>query len=164
MNKKINRLQNLVNQIKNDITIPILSDFLNWFYDKLNIHFNKKTPNLKYQKWDIYFVSLWNNIWSELNKNRPCVVYSKRSYNNKNWVVIIPLKSLKKKKIINKFQVKISKSKTNWLEKDSIVDIFYIKNLSTKRINKYIWKLEELYLEEIDKKIIKMFWLKKEKQ
>ena len=35
MKNKINKLQNLVNKFKNDITLPILSNFLNWFYNKI---------------------------------------------------------------------------------------------------------------------------------
>jgi len=57
MNKKLNKLQNLIEKIKNDINIPILSEFLNWFYEKLDIHFNKNTPSLSISKWEIF---LWN--------------------------------------------------------------------------------------------------------
>ena len=55
MDKKINRLQNLVNQIKNDITIPILSDFLDWFILKLHFYFFKEEKNL-YSKNEIFFM------------------------------------------------------------------------------------------------------------
>ena len=160
--KKLKEFEQLIkNYLQNEIYLPIISDFLEWFWEKIKIHFNKNTPNLKFQKWDIYFVNLWKNIWSELNKTRPCIIYSKKSFNNKNWVIIIPLKSFKWK-IIEKFQVKIEKNKWNWLEKDSIVDIFQIKNISTKRLNKYIWKLDKKYFNEIDNKISNMLWLKKQ--
>lgn len=65
---KLNKIWNLIDKIKNEINLPIISEFLEWFYEKINIHFNKKTPNLKLNKWDIYFVNLWKNIWSELDK------------------------------------------------------------------------------------------------
>ena len=158
---KINKIIELIWKIKTDITVPLISEFLDWFYDILNIHFNKNEPNLKYQKWEIYFVNLWKNIWSELNKTRPCIIYSKRSYNNKSWVIIIPLKSAKNKKIIEKFQIKVQKNNINNLRKDSIIDIFYIRNISTKRINKFIWKLNKEELLKIDELISKMFWIKK---
>jgi hypothetical protein len=34
---KLNKLWNLIDKFKNDITLPIISDFLEWFYEKLNI-------------------------------------------------------------------------------------------------------------------------------
>jgi len=71
---KLNKIWNLIDKIKNDINLPIISDFLEWFYEIIEINFNKKIPSLKLNKWDIYFVKLWQNIWSELNKNRPCIV------------------------------------------------------------------------------------------
>ena len=158
---KINKIIELIWKIKTDITIPLISELLDWFYEILYIHFNKNEPNHKYQKWEIYFVNLWKNIWSELNKTRPCIIYSIKPYNNKSWAIIIPLKSFKNKKIIEKFQVKIDKNEINNLNKSSLIDIFYIRNISSKRINKYIWKLNKNDLLEIDNKVSKMFWIKK---
>jgi hypothetical protein len=48
--KKINRLKNLVESLKSDINNEFISHFLRWFYEKINIHFNKKIPNLKLNK------------------------------------------------------------------------------------------------------------------
>jgi len=47
---KIDNLSHLINKIKNDINLPIISEFLEWFYEKINIHFNKKSPDLKLNK------------------------------------------------------------------------------------------------------------------
>ncbi len=52
------------------------------------------------------------------------------------------------------------KSEFNNLNKDSICDIFHIRNISTKRINWKIWNIENKYIDEIDKKVFKMFDLK----
>lgn len=38
---KLNKILNLIEKIKNDITLPIISDFLEWFYEKIDINFNK---------------------------------------------------------------------------------------------------------------------------
>ena len=157
---KLNKIQNFIEKIKNDITLPIISEFLEWFLEKLNIHFNKETPKIKFNKWELYFVNLWKNIWSELNKTRPCIIYSKKSFNNINSIIIIPLKSYKGKDLINKFHIKVLKSLDNSLKKDSICDIFHIKNISTKRLKWKIWVLEKKYLDEIDEKVIKMFNIK----
>ncbi len=158
---KINKLFEKINYIKSDITIPLISDFLDWFIEIIDLHFNNKTLKLKFNKWDIYLVNLWKNIWMELNKERPCIVYSKRSYNTINSIIVLPLKGKKIwKKLINKFHIEIKKSKFNYLWKDSICDIFYIRNISTKRVGKFIWKLENEYLSEIDEKISRMFDIK----
>ena len=157
LKNKTNKLFEKISEIRNDVTISLISDFLDWFIEVFELHFNKKTLKLKFNKWDIYFVDLWKNIWNELNKLRPCIVYSKKSYNNINSIIILPLKSYKGKKIINKFHIKLECSQTNNLKKDSICDIFHIKNISTKRLKWKIGNLETQYLKYIDKKIAKMF-------
>ena len=158
---KLNRINNLIERVKNDINLPIISDFLEWFFEKLDIHFNKNISNLKLNKWDIVFVKLWKNIWSELNKTRPCLVYSNKLSNFWNTVIIVPLKSYKWKININ-FNIFIKSSENTSLNKDSIVDISSIRQISKKRIFKRIWKLDKKYLNEIDSKIIKIFSIKKD--
>jgi hypothetical protein len=37
---KLNKISNLIEKIKNDINLPIISDFLEWFYEKLDLNFN----------------------------------------------------------------------------------------------------------------------------
>ena len=160
MNKKINKLQNLINKIKNDITIPILSDFLDWFYNKLNFHFNRKRPDLKLSKWNIYFINLWQNIWSELNKSRPCIVYSRSLFNRWNTVTIIPIKSYNGKKFRRNINIFIKASDENCLDEDSMIDISWIRQIDKKRLWMYIWNLEYEYILKIDKKILKYFWIK----
>ena len=32
---KLNKIWNLIDKIKNNINLPIISDFLEWFYEKL---------------------------------------------------------------------------------------------------------------------------------
>jgi len=157
---KLNKIGNLIDKIKSDLSAPVLSEFLEWFYEKLDINFNKKTPDLKFKKWDIYFVNLWKNIWSELNKTRPCIVYSSKKANFWNTVVIIPLK-LFKWKINNNFNLLLAKSKEFWLEKDSIADLVWIRQISKKRINKRIWRIWKISLNDIDNKILNIFWIKK---
>ena len=155
---KLNRIQNLIEKIKNDITLPLISDFLDWFLEKLDIHFNKNTPSLKLNKWEIYFVKLGQNIWWELNKERPCIIYSDKKYNWWNTVLIIPLKSYKGK--INNYFNTFIKSENNELKKDSIADLWAIRQISKKRILTKAWKINEKDLEKIDKKLIKILWIK----
>jgi len=148
MNKKLNKIWDLVNKIKNDITIPILSDFLDWVYEKLNIHFFRNVRYFVPKQWDIFYVKLWYNIWSELNKTRPCIVISKRKFNTWWTVIVVPLKSYKWKD--KKYFIKIQSSKNNKLWKDSLVDIFAIRQVDKKRLLNRIWSLEKEYVDEIN--------------
>jgi len=157
---KLNKIWNLIDKIKTDITLPIISEFLEWFYEKLNFHFNKKEPKNILRKWDIYFVNLWKNVWSELNKNRPCIIYSWLKYNKWNTVIILPLKSYKGNTNYF-FNVFIKATKYNNLKLDSIIDLSWIRQISKKRINLKRWVIEEKYLKEIDKKVLKLFQIKK---
>ncbi len=159
--KKLNKIWNYIEKIKNDINLAIISDFLDWFLEKLEIHFwNKNNKLLKFNKWDIYFVKLWKNIWTELNKNRPCIIYSDFYFNNWNDLIIIPLKWYKWN-LNKKIHIYLSKKNYWFLIKDSIIDLKWIKQVSKKRIWKKIWILDKDILSKIDKKIIKIFGIKK---
>lgn len=153
---KLNKIWNLIGEIKNDINLEIISEFLEWFYEKINIHFNKKSPDLKLNKWDVYFVNLWKNIWDELNKNRPCIIYSGYFFNNWNSVTVIPLKSYRWK--INKnFNIFI---KNDFLDNPSIIDVWWIRQVSKKRIWLFLWTIGNDFLQKVDKKILKLFTIK----
>jgi len=156
---KLNKIWNLIDKIKNDINLPIISDFLEWFHELLNLNFNKNEPNLQLNKWDIYFVNLWKNIWSELNKIRPCIIYSNYFFNNWKTTVVIPLKSYKWK-INKKVHILIYWNKINNLKLDSIVDLLSIRQVSKKRILLKRWFLSKKELEKIDKQILKIFEIK----
>ena len=157
---KLNKIWNLIDKIKNDINLNIISDFLEWFYEKIILNFNKKDIDLKVNKWEVYFVNLWKNIWWELNKVRPCIIFSDYKYNWWNTVLIIPLKSYKWK-VNNKFNIFIKSTKNNNLRLDSIVDLVAIKQVSKKRIKWFIWNIEEEYIFKINKKLLKIFNIKK---
>ncbi len=156
---KLNKIKNLVEKIKNDITLPLISDFLDWFLEKLEIHFNWLEKNLELSRWEIFFVNLWKNIWWELNKIRPCIIYSHKKYNYWNTIIIIPLKSYKWK--INKnFHIFIKHWKNN-LKKDSIADLGSLRQVSKKRLKWSIWIIENDILLKIDKKLTKILLQKK---
>ena len=157
---KLNKIWYLIKKIKTDNTLPIFSDFLEWFYRKLELNFVENSKNFELQKWDIFYIELWKNIWSELNKIRPCIVYSKKYANKWNTVIVIPLKSYKWTKTW--FNILIKKTGLNKLKKDSIVDLTWIKQVSKNRIKWYIWKIENNILLQIDNKILNIFWIKKE--
>ncbi|MDQ7009259.1 MAG: type II toxin-antitoxin system PemK/MazF family toxin [Candidatus Gracilibacteria bacterium] len=156
---KLNKIGNLIDKIKTDINLSIISDFLEWFYETLNLNFNQKEPNLNLNKGEIFFIDLGKNIGSELNKIRPCIIYSGRKYNKSNTVIIIPLKSYKGK-INNNFNIFIKSTKYNNLTVDSMVDLSGIKQVSKKRIRLKKGNLEYKYIDKIDKYILKIFEIK----
>lgn len=156
--KKINKIQNLVEGLKSDINDQFISLFLTWFYEKISIHFYKKSPDLKINKWDIYYIELWQNIWSELNKTRPCIVSSIKKANFWNTIIVIPLKSFNWKKI-NNFQLFLEATNENCLNEDSIIDFSWIRQVSKKRLLDKIWNIKDF--DEIDNKIKFIFWIKK---
>ena len=161
--KKLEKFNKLVEKLlKQDVLVAVVSDFLDWFSKKLKIHFLNKQNKLIPKKWDIFYVNLWKNIWSELNKSRPCIVYSIKISNFWNTVLIIPLKSYKW--YINDFQLIIEATKYNNLQKKSIVDISSIRQVDKKRLLNKIWKIEKNYIKEIDNKILFIFWIKKQEE
>jgi len=48
--KKINRLKNFIEHLVNDVNLSIVSSFLDWFMDKLELHFLKPAPDFKFSK------------------------------------------------------------------------------------------------------------------
>ncbi|MDD3645912.1 MAG: type II toxin-antitoxin system PemK/MazF family toxin [Candidatus Gracilibacteria bacterium] len=156
--KKINRFKNLVESLKSDINNEFLSHFLRWFYEKINTHFNKKTPNLKINKGDIYYVELGQNIGSELNKTRPCLVISIKKSNFGNTIIIVPLKSFNGKNI-NNFQLFLEATSDNNLNEDSIIDFSGIRQVSKKRLLDRVGKINDFT--DIDNKLKLIFGIKK---
>ena len=99
------------------------------------------------------------NVGAELNKIRPCIIYSNRKFNAWWTVIIIPLRSYKWKN--KKFFVKIDPNNLNNLENVSLVDILSIRLVDKKRLLNRIWQLDNKSLKDIDNMVIKIFWIKK---
>jgi mRNA-degrading endonuclease toxin of MazEF toxin-antitoxin module len=109
---------------------------------KIKIHFKKIEGIFIPHKWEIYYVQLWKNISTELNKKRPCIVWSEKKYNAWWNLLILP-------------------SEINWLTRKSIITITDIKSVSKKRFSGKIWNIEEKNKQIIDEKLQAILWLKK---
>ena len=153
---KLNKIWNLIDKIKNDINLSIISDFLEWFYEKINLNFIKGRPDLVLNKWEVYLINLWKNIWSELNKNRPCLIISKTYFNKTNTTIVIPIKSYKWKSNRNT-QIIID---LHFLHNKSIIDILSIRQIDKKRINNYLWTVWKNNIMKVDKKLWRILWIK----
>lgn len=82
--------------------------------------------------WDIFDIELWINIWSELNKRRPCVVVSKSSFNKWNTVIVVPIRSIKQYSKLWSISFEIDIMWT-WLIKKSYLTPINIKEVSKKK-------------------------------
>ena len=158
---KIQLIISSIWKYSNDLFTDSISNILTWFNKKINIHFGVLVKNdFVPKRWEIYYIELGVNIWTEINKNRPCLVISPKKY-NKSWqVIVVPIKTFREN--INKnFQYIIKSSDCNWLTNDSIIDISHIKSVSKKRFSKKIWTIEEDFLCQINDWMSDILWIKK---
>lgn len=114
------------------------------------------------QKWpvkrgEVYFIDLGENIGSEENNLRPCVVLQSDAYNFSSPVFICAIIS-NSKLTIPDIQVKITSNcpyideKNNQRTLTGIIDLGQIKTVAKERIVKNIGKLKT-EMQEVDKKL-----------
>ena len=149
-----------ISSIYNDLLSENIGKFLRWFLDSLKIHFSRKIIIRQYKKWDILLIDLGQNIWSEICKRRPCVVFSEKKYNHTDSLVVIPLKSYKNKSV-SKFEIMIKADKDNLLYKNSLVSFISIREISKKRIIKHLWRFNAYDMNNISNKFLDFFGYKK---
>ena len=158
-------LENLniyINKIYTVANSEFITNILNRYKDLLYIHFEWQIDKRYYKKWDIVWVNLWYNVWTELNKKRPCVVYSWKNHNQTDNIVIIPIKTYKWK-LIDNFQIYINHDDQNNLKNDSLINILSIRSISKKRISQRFGKLSNNDISNLDKKIMYIFEINKNK-
>lgn len=161
ISSKLEKIKQKINSLSDDIFIPNVLQFLERFERKLFLHFEAKIwEKFIPKKWDIYFVELWSNIKAEINKTRPCMIYSDEYANQWDTIVILPLKTLYWK-LNYKFEILIQESKINWLKKKSRLTITQIRSVSKVRLKWKIGKLESSYIWQIEERIKIIFWLNK---
>jgi len=163
MNTKLNKIQNLIEKIKNDITLPLISNFLDWFLEKLDIHFNKENNyKWKISQYSIFIADLWQNIWYEISKRRPVLILSSTWYSSVwNDILIVWITDLydenwNKKKIYD-FDIVLNDYKKYWLNKESIIRLSTIRQIDKKRLIYRKWKLDRSFSKEIKNKFYNLF-------
>lgn len=107
----------------------------------VNYTMHVKTPNFVPQYGEIYDIDLGINIWSELQKTRPCIVISNYTFNKWDTISVIPVTSLKEYKKIGIISPTIYKNDKNNLDNDSIVLIAKLREVSKKRIQSKRWEI-----------------------
>lgn len=101
------------------------------------------------KKGEIWLTSLPQQIGKEQLGERPALVIADTEV---GLIIVIPLTSNLK---LSKYQhtIKISPSKQNSLDKESIAHIFQLRSVDKRRLLYKIGNLENYYLEKIDKAI-----------
>jgi mRNA-degrading endonuclease toxin of MazEF toxin-antitoxin module len=135
-----------------------LMNNISWFITKMKISNYKETEKV-FAKWSLYYVDFWINIWSETNGCRPALIYKSTKYWYWRDTIVIPLTSYDTWKSIDKFDIILKQDEVSCLKNDSILKTRYIKNVSKKRIWKFIWFIETEKLKEtIKSKFNIMIW------
>lgn len=154
INKLISKLEQKSSQFVIETT-----NIINWFLLYLDLFFAKDNI-LYYNQWDILYIELWLNIWSELSKPRPCLVFSDSIANRWDTIIILPIKTYKWK-LPHKFCVMIDDFEKIWLKNKSYISITDIRSISKKRITRNLWKIDIYILKSINRKIEKIFNIRK---
>ncbi len=95
-----------------------------------------------YNKRQVYVISYWINTGSEINWDRPGIIY--KDTNNTLWddVIVIPLTSALMEKQSDKFDVFVPKDAKNNLFQNSFARWRQIRSVSVKRLGKLIGTIE----------------------
>lgn len=137
-----------------------ITNHINWFFKKIEINSESRGKPKIFDKYSIYSVDFWMNIWSEINWLRPCLIYKNNRHNNKDIITIIPFSSYNIDKKISKFDILIKSDEYNKLSSDSLLRIDLLSCISKKRIKKKIWVLDKSLYKYINPKIIQLIWIK----
>ena len=97
-----------------------------------------------FQKWQIRVVNYGlNNTGSEINGNRPSIIYKHDDYTQGEDVTVIPLTSAIAGKLIDKFDVFVQKDENNVLFQNSHARLRQFKAVSVKKIGKPLGKITD---------------------
>lgn len=108
-------------------------------------------------KWQIYVVSYGMNTGSEVNGDRPSIIYKDSQNTFGEDVIVIPLTSAVREKLADKFDVLVGKDENNQLFQDSYARLRQIKAVSLKKIGRPLGKItNEKVMAAIDEGVAKM--------
>ena len=102
-------------------------------------------------KFDIILVDLNPVKWSEQAWIRPCIIIQNNFANNVAQTFVIAILS----SVIKDYPhtLIIDKSKENWLEIQSRIDLLQVRTIDKSRIIKKVWDLDENLKEILNDKI-----------
>lgn len=94
-----------------------------------------------YTKRQIYVVSYGMNTGSEINGDRPSIIYKASHSTFGDDVIVIPLTSVGKQKKSDSFDVFVGKNPNNKLFQNSLARLRQIRSVSTKRVGKKLGEI-----------------------
>lgn len=103
---------------------------------------------------EIWIINLDPTIGDEIQKTRPAVIVNNDSLGILDLRIIAPVTGWDNRFCNKSWFVKLKPDKTNGLDKDSAVDVFQIRSVSTKRFLRKTGEVSPLELEEIENKLI----------
>ena len=122
-------------------------------WNKLKINLNDSEKNINFHEKEIWYISMWENIWFEQNWKwnnflRPVIIYKKF---NKQIFYWIPLTSnIKKSKFYYNFEYKIWKNSSAILSQMRLFD--------AKRLFRRDWMISLNFYNELTIKIKKLLF------
>lgn len=126
--------------------------------DKIKVDLDKNC-NLKVFKGEIYLIDFAHCVGSEQKGKRPAVVLQNNQGNiTSTTTIVAPLTKQDNNK--HNIPTHILVSKNKFIEFDSIILMEQTRVIDKRRIIKYLGRLEDRYLDEIDRKIIKTFGIR----
>ena len=159
MSKELDVCKKLIDYL-NDIQKEEWEHFLYRSKKKIILHLKNISDIFVPHKGEIYYVQLGKNISTEINKKRPCMVWSEKKYNAWWNIVVLPIKSFRNTPI-KSYNILLIPTKYNWLQKSSLLTLTDIRSVSKKRFGGKIWTIDEQYIVEIDNKLSNILWLQK---
>jgi mRNA interferase MazF len=100
---------------------------------------------------EIWRINLNPTIGGEIQKIRPCIIVSDDAIGILPLKVIVPLTDWKERYNSADWMIKIVPDSENNLSKDSAIDCFQVRSLSTNRFVEKIGNITDNYMEQIEK-------------
>lgn len=132
-----------------------IKNHVNWFVDSLKQN-STTVEKQTYTKWQIYVVNYWMNTGSEINGNRPSIIYKDTHSTYGDDVIVVPLTSSGNQKQSDTYDIFVAKKDDNKLFQNSFARLRQIRSVSVKRVWKKLGEIND----DMVKKLIND-WIKK---
>jgi mRNA interferase MazF len=103
---------------------------------------------------EIWLVNFLPSVGDEIGKTRPAVIIGNDDIGTLALRLVVPITDAKQ--IQRRWHVKIKPASLNKLRKESLVDCFQLKSVSTTRFTKKIGKISGIELDEIKLCLVKV--------
>lgn len=113
-----------------------------------------------FKKRQIYVVSYGMNLGSEVNGDRPSIIYKNSNFTLWEDLIVIPLTSANQQKQPDKFDTLVPQDASNNLFQNSYARVRQLKAQSVKKIGKFVGTItDENTIKAIDNAAKEMLWI-----